>query len=125
MIALFLLLRQLVDIVTPVLTSGLSILWTFGVMGLFGIPLNVVTSTVPILFQPEEPGAIERAHACYAGLMDEGYRLGLVPYRVGTTAMWQTVERSGDSHWNLIRQLKSAVDPKHLIAPGRYSQPER
>ena len=49
LIALFVLLRQLVDILIPILTAGLSILWTFGIMGLTGIPLNVVTSTVPIL----------------------------------------------------------------------------
>ncbi len=49
LIALFLLLRQLLDIVTPLLTAGISILWTFGLMGWLGIPLNVVTSTVPIL----------------------------------------------------------------------------
>ena len=44
LIALFLLLRQVVDILTPVLTSSLSILWTLALMGLAGIPLNVVTS---------------------------------------------------------------------------------
>jgi predicted RND superfamily exporter protein len=49
LIALFLLLRQLLDIVTPLLTAGISILWTFGMMGWLGIPINVVTSTVPIL----------------------------------------------------------------------------
>ena len=49
LIALFLLLRQLLDILTPLLTAGISILWTFGLMGWLEIPLNVVTSTVPIL----------------------------------------------------------------------------
>lgn len=49
LIALFLLLRQLVDILTPLVTAGLSILWTYGLMGWLGIPVNVVTSTVPIL----------------------------------------------------------------------------
>ena len=49
LIALFLMLRQLVDIMIPVMTAGISILWTLGVMGLLGIPLNVVTSMVPIL----------------------------------------------------------------------------
>ena len=49
LIALFLLLRQLLDILTPLLTAGISILWTFGLMGWLGIPINVVTSTVPIL----------------------------------------------------------------------------
>lgn len=49
LIALFILLRQVLDILIPVLTSGLSILWTLGLMGATGIPLNVVTSIVPIL----------------------------------------------------------------------------
>ncbi len=49
LIALFLLLRQFVDILTPILTSSISILWTLGLMGISGIPLNVVTSIVPIL----------------------------------------------------------------------------
>ena len=49
LIALFLLLRQLLDILTPLLTAGISILWTFGLMGWLGIPINVVTSTIPIL----------------------------------------------------------------------------
>ena len=49
LIALFLLLRQLIDIIIPVLTAGFSILWTLGFMAVAGIPLNVVTSIVPIL----------------------------------------------------------------------------
>jgi len=49
LVALFLLLRQLVDIMIPVMTAAISILWTLGLMGLIGIPLNVVTSMVPIL----------------------------------------------------------------------------
>ncbi|MEZ5585683.1 MAG: MMPL family transporter [Sedimenticolaceae bacterium] len=49
LIALFLLLRQLLDILTPLVTAAVSILWTFGLMGWLGIPINVVTSTIPIL----------------------------------------------------------------------------
>ncbi len=49
LVALFLLLRQLVDVLTPVLTAGVSIIWMLGLMGVTGIPLNVITSIVPIL----------------------------------------------------------------------------
>lgn len=49
LLALFLMLRQLTDILTPLITAGVSVLWTFGLMGWLGIPVNVVTSTVPIL----------------------------------------------------------------------------
>lgn len=49
MLALFVLLRQILDILTPLITAAVSILWTFGLMGWLGIPINVVTSTIPIL----------------------------------------------------------------------------
>lgn len=49
LICLFFLLRQLVDILIPVMTASISILWTLGMMGFFNIPLNVVTSIIPIL----------------------------------------------------------------------------
>jgi len=49
LICLFILLRQLVDILIPVMTASISILWTLGMMGFFDIPLNVVTSIIPIL----------------------------------------------------------------------------
>lgn len=49
LLALFLLLRQVLDILTPLITAGVSVLWTFGLMGWLGIPINVVTSTIPIL----------------------------------------------------------------------------
>jgi len=49
LITLFLLLRHVVDILVPVATGAISILWTLGLMGVTGIPLNVVTSMVPVL----------------------------------------------------------------------------
>lgn len=49
LIALFILLRQLIDILIPVATAAISILWTLGLMGFLQIPLNVVTSMVPLL----------------------------------------------------------------------------
>jgi hypothetical protein len=49
LLALFVMLRQLVDVLTPLLTAAISILWTLGFMAWLGVPLNVVTSTIPIL----------------------------------------------------------------------------
>ena len=46
LIALFLLLRQLIDILLPILSASFSILWTLGFMALTDIPLNVVTSDI-------------------------------------------------------------------------------
>ncbi len=48
-LVLLFLLRQLVDVLLPVVTAVISILWTLGAMAAAEIPLNVITSIAPIL----------------------------------------------------------------------------
>jgi len=91
LLALFLLLRQLVDILAPVLTAAISIVWTLGVMGLSGIPLNVVTSIVPILLiivgSTEDIHLLsEFRHAQRAGL-DREAALERMAARMGRTVL--------------------------------------
>lgn len=92
LLALFLLLRHLVDILTPILTAGLSILWTFGLMGVLGIPLNVVTSIVPILLIVV--GSTEDIHLLseFRHARDEGRppraALGLMSRKMGRTVLF-------------------------------------
>jgi predicted RND superfamily exporter protein len=47
--SIILFLRTFVSAALPIVTSGLSILWTFGFMGYFGIPLTLLTAIVPSL----------------------------------------------------------------------------
>lgn len=75
-------------------------------------------STVPILFEIEQPGRKEAAHACYDELYNNGKAMGLVPYRYGTSQM-QRLTSKGD-FWSLVQKLKASIDPKDIIAPGRY-----
>jgi uncharacterized protein len=49
MIAIVLFLRTFWAAAIPVVTSGLSILWTFGFMGYVGIPITLLTAIVPSL----------------------------------------------------------------------------
>ncbi len=49
LVALFAILRKVLDVALPVLTASLSVVWILGLMGWLGIHLNVVTSIVPIL----------------------------------------------------------------------------
>lgn len=48
-IALIVCLRTLNSAVLPLLTSGLSVLWTLGMMGAAGLPINLLTAIVPAL----------------------------------------------------------------------------
>jgi len=48
-VALFFTLHKFAAVLAPLLTSGLSIVWTLGWMAHFGIPLTVMTAIVPVL----------------------------------------------------------------------------
>ncbi len=76
LLALFILLRQVVDILAPVMTALLSIVWTLGLMGLLDIPLNVVTSIVPVLLVVV--GSTEDIHLLAE--FRRGQQLGLDPH---------------------------------------------
>lgn len=78
-------------------------------------------STVPLLFDRSSEAATRRAQACYRELLESGRQLGFMPYRVHVDAMgWLTEQQS--VHWDLTDQIKRAVDPQGIIAPGRYSR---
>jgi len=49
LVTLGLTLRRLSGVVIPLLTAGLSVVWTLGLMAAIGLPVNVMTSIVPAL----------------------------------------------------------------------------
>ena len=77
-------------------------------------------SSVPLLFDLRSPQAVANANACYRELFERGCAKGFVPYRVGSEFM-SLLTGNGGSSWDLIRRLKSAVDPDNIMAPGRYT----
>ena len=76
-------------------------------------------STVPILFDPSDPGQVTRAHYCYDDLFARCRKLGCLPYRAGVHSMHHVVDPD-TCYWQLVSQIKQAVDPAGIIAPGRY-----
>ena len=43
-----------------------------------------------------------------------------MPYRLGIQSMSQVTGMSSP-FWDLVATIKSAIDPDHIIAPGRYA----
>ncbi|WP_166259969.1 FAD-binding oxidoreductase [Marinobacter salicampi] len=76
-------------------------------------------STVPLLFDRRDPDATARAKACYQALLEAGRREGFLPYRLNIDAM-NTLQTGGSAFARLASQLKAAVDPNFILAPGRY-----
>lgn len=75
-------------------------------------------STIPILFDRQNPEEITRAQACYHELLETGRQLGFVPYRLGVQSMDLPARENAVP--NILRLFKQAIDPKNIIAPGRY-----
>lgn len=76
-------------------------------------------STVPLLFDRKDAEATARANDCYRALYEAGQKEGFLPYRLNIDAMG--ILNTGDSaFFRLASQLKAAVDPNFILAPGRY-----
>jgi diguanylate cyclase (GGDEF)-like protein len=72
-------LRHLAVAVIPLLTAGISILWTLGLMAALGIPVNIMTSIIPALLIII--GSTEDIH-----LLNE-YHAGIVKGKSSTKAI--------------------------------------
>lgn len=77
-------------------------------------------SSVPIIFDAGNPTEVDRAHRCYDALVDAGNELGLAPYRLHIGAMERFVTRE-NVFWDVIDDLKRALDPDDILSPGRYA----
>jgi len=70
-------------------------------------------------FRTDEPAQVRRAEACEAWLWDAMTQAGFLPYRAGVDQMPRLMAlRPG--LFGLVRDLKAALDPNGIIAPGRY-----
>lgn len=75
-------------------------------------------STIPLLFNQESQQDVEAAKACYDELFDSGCKQGFVPYRIGIDQQNKIVKET--AYWKTVSTIKTALDPKGVIAAGRY-----
>lgn len=107
--------RAYVDLVTAVTRKhGLEPLLTFT-----SLSDKLFDSTVPLLFDRADPGAVEAARACYRELIVRGREQGWFPYRVAVDAMPELAGLQQDAH-AFHERLRRELDPHDLLAPGRY-----
>jgi hypothetical protein len=95
-------------------THGIEPLVTFT-----SINDRLFDSTVPLLFDRDNPEAVAAASACYYDLLETGRSIGVFPYRVGIGAMRTLAECQSESA-TFHARLRKGIDPNSLIAPGRY-----
>lgn len=76
-------------------------------------------STVPLIFERDNPAAVAAAHACYAELFQTGRSQGWFPYRVGVSTMEKLMSYQTDAK-TFHERLRKDLDPNDILAPGRY-----
>ncbi len=92
------------------------------IIAFFNFSPTSVVSTVYLLFDKEDAQEVEKANECYDALATrarehQGY-LQRVPIHKMAAVMG-----SNDPFWQVARRIKEALDPQHVIAPGRYGRP--
>jgi 4-cresol dehydrogenase (hydroxylating) flavoprotein subunit len=78
-------------------------------------------SSVPLLFNSQSEEEFIRIQKCYQVLFEDGISMGFAPYRLGLESM-SKVTNTSTTFWNVVEKIKSSLDPKGIIAPGRYVQ---
>lgn len=81
---------------------------------------NIVEAVVSIHFDRSQPQKTNTAKSAMRALNKQLIAAGFNPYRTNIDDMDLLFDEN-DSFWQLIRDLKSIFDPKHIIAPGRYN----
>lgn len=76
-------------------------------------------STIPLLFDRQQPAEAAAASACHDELLRRGRELGVFPYRVGIHAMENLLSWQPQAQ-GFHRRLRRELDPGDILAPGRY-----
>ncbi len=77
-------------------------------------------STIPIVFDRENPAAVADAQACLKALFEEGLKHGFVPYRMNIEQQRQ-VDRTAP-FWKAAKQVNASLDSNNILSPGRYDR---
>jgi 4-cresol dehydrogenase (hydroxylating) len=101
-----------------------DILHKHGFDALLGMTIRssrAAIATIPLIFEKTAENS-QRAQACYKELVTACTLAGMPPYRLNIESMATVAHlRVQGDHKQLHAQLKAALDPDNIIAPGRYS----
>jgi len=89
------------------------------------ITLNIVDAkcaeaVINLAFDRRDADRTAAAHHCIDELTERVTAMGYPPYRVGVQTMTRITDEN-DPYWRLVRDLKTVLDPHHILSPGRYN----
>lgn len=81
---------------------------------------KAMEGVVSLSFDRRDEAQRAKALECIREMESRYMEQGFPPYRVGINSM-DLVVHEGDTFWQTVRDLKRALDPNGIIAPGRYN----
>jgi 4-cresol dehydrogenase (hydroxylating) len=81
---------------------------------------DCVDSTIPIVFDLNNPQAVTDAHNCLRELVKEGLKIGFVPYRLNIDQQQWLLNKDSD-FWQTVNKIKKSLDPNNILSQGRYN----
>ena len=79
---------------------------------------------ITIHFRSDDPEQVRRAELCEQAIWDGMVEAGYPPYRASIDQMERLVALQ-PALFGLVARLKSVLDPRSILAPGRYCPSER
>lgn len=79
---------------------------------------RALCAVTQLAFSRERPEDLERARACHHALLTRLLQAGFPPYRVHPLGV-SHLHAQNPALWALAKQLKGALDPRSILAPGK------
>ena len=74
---------------------------------------------IALLFDKSDPEEEKKADACYRELVTRFGEKGWASYRTGVNSMDLVAQQYGEVNRDFNKTLKQAIDPNHILAPGK------
>lgn len=80
---------------------------------------RALSAVMTICFDKDDAADTERARCCQAELLETLLAAGYPPYRAHAGTMRRIAQLS-ETYFDVARELKAALDPRGILAPGRW-----
>ncbi|MFH0811721.1 MAG: FAD-binding oxidoreductase [Pseudomonadota bacterium] len=80
---------------------------------------RAIDCVMAISYDKSDPEDTPKASECYEQLLQTFMRVGYIPYRIGIQSMGHIMQK-GDVFWDVVQDIKKALDPDGILSPGRY-----
>lgn len=88
-------------------------------VGEFIVTQRCMHHIVDVVYDRTDPEEMQRAHDCFAELLDEFEKAGYGVYRVNNVYMDRVAKSFGKVQQDINHTLKRALDPNNIFAPGK------